>query len=110
MKVNQKPQQVKRTDAFVGHKTPVTCQMGPCGNLVMWTPPHTQLFIFHFNFNSLWWRGAEGETGSPAGLAPSAQADLGLDLTTLRSWPERESGAGWFTDGATQAPPCPALK
>jgi len=50
-------------------------------------------------------RGRERERESQTDSALSTEADAGLDLMTLRLWPELKSRFGCLTDGATQAPP-----
>ena len=44
--------------------------------------------------------GTEGERerASQAGSMPSTEPDEGLDLTTVRSWPELKSRVGRLTD------------
>jgi len=44
----------------------------------------------------------EGERESQADSTLSAEPDVGLDLMTLRSWPELKSRVGRSTDWATQ--------
>jgi len=51
-------------------------------------------------------RGRGRERESQADSALSVEPDKGLDLTSLRSWPEPKSRAGCLTDWATQAPHC----
>ena len=46
--------------------------------------------------------GAEGEGESQADFPLNLELCMGLDLRTLRSWPELKSGAGHLTDYTTQ--------
>jgi len=46
----------------------------------------------------------EGERESQAGSAFRAEPDVGLNLMTVRSWPELKSRVGGLTNWATQAP------
>ena len=67
-------------------------------------------FFFKFVFYLFWERvsqgGAEREADRiPSRLCtPSTEPDRGLDLPTVRSWPELKSRVGHSTDWATQAP------
>ena len=46
----------------------------------------------------------EEERENQASFTPSVEPDEGLNLTTLRSWPEPEPRIRRITDWATQAP------
>ena len=49
--------------------------------------------------------GAEGEGEKPKQSALSTEPEVGLDLMTLRSWPELKSRVGHSTSWATQTTP-----
>ena len=65
-----------------------------------------QYFFWRQRKYELGGQGAErkGETESLEGSMPSTELDVGLNLTTLRSWPELKSKVRHLTDGAVQAP------
>jgi len=66
------------------------------------------VFLFVCLFIYLYFFGvggkAEEERGSQADSLLSTEPEVGLSLTTLRSWSELKSGIGYLTDWATQVP------
>lgn len=65
------------------------------------------LKILFFLFCFLFWEGVEcrgRERESYTGSTPNMELDVGLDLTTLRSWPEPKLRVRPLTNWATQAP------
>ena len=63
-----------------------------------------KLFFFFFREGSgaEEQRKGEGERESQTGSTPSTELDTGLDLTTLKSWPEPKSRVKCLTDWSSQ--------
>ena len=80
------------------------------GHSTDWATQAPLIFLYSWERDRVWageeHREREGERESQAGSTLSAEPDTGLNLTTVKSWPELKSRVGHSTDWATQVPLC----